>query len=203
MDSSIVCSICLEEFNSTSHRPKNLPCSHNLCTPCLEDCFASGIKTCAVCRKPIGAISIDEIPFNTDLEKLLQYVSQLIQAQQNTDGFDTNTSAQGASDNSSAVKLHEDVGLHLVSDEGFQFSWEDEELQLALALSKSGIESKEGEEASYHINAEQLQEDEELKLALALSMSHDENKQEVNINKKEALIRRIPKLGGYTYNYKK
>ncbi|CAL4067124.1 unnamed protein product, partial [Meganyctiphanes norvegica] len=182
-DSSIACSICLEEYNDTNRRPKALPCAHNLCLRCLENCIALTVNKCGVCRKPFAATSVGEIPFNTDLEKLIRYVSQLTQGQQGTGGLDSPTSTIHHMQGESANKSAED--LKLACEEGLPYSLEDEEeqLQLALAISYSEAEPKEREEASGNSSADGelhlafggrfSSEEEDLELALALSKEYD------------------------------
>ncbi|CAL4119931.1 unnamed protein product [Meganyctiphanes norvegica] len=91
----------MEEFNGTSRRPKALPCAHHLCTPCLENCIARRMNKCSVCRKTFAASTVDDIPINTDLEKIIEYVTQfnmkgtgpnagiLTKAQLNIDSIDS------------------------------------------------------------------------------------------------------------------
>ncbi|CAL4080339.1 unnamed protein product, partial [Meganyctiphanes norvegica] len=76
VDSSIKCIKCEEEFNSISHRPKALPCSHNMCTPCIENYIESNMKECIVCNKAFDATSAEDIPVNTAVENLIVCISQ-------------------------------------------------------------------------------------------------------------------------------
>ncbi|CAL4097452.1 unnamed protein product, partial [Meganyctiphanes norvegica] len=65
------CGICLQKYNTT-HRPRTLQCGHNFCGTCLQNCIHQGIDKCSVCRRPLTATTIDEIPINTDFEQLIQ-----------------------------------------------------------------------------------------------------------------------------------
>ena len=73
----IECCICLNEYNETDRRPRALPCAHNICTSCLQDCLNAGRDRCSICRKAYRQKRIEEFPINTDLEKLIQLNSKM------------------------------------------------------------------------------------------------------------------------------
>ena len=52
---SSTCPICTSPFDSTTHIPKQLPCTHNFCTPCLTTWLqkSSQAYTCPLCRSCI------------------------------------------------------------------------------------------------------------------------------------------------------
>ncbi|CAL4210611.1 unnamed protein product [Meganyctiphanes norvegica] len=67
----IECGICLEEYNQT-RRPRTLHCAHNFCGPCLQKSIVQGGLKCSICRKSHAAATIEDIPINSDLEKIVQ-----------------------------------------------------------------------------------------------------------------------------------
>ncbi|XP_045117472.1 RING finger protein 224-like [Portunus trituberculatus] len=44
------CPVCLNTFDDTHRRPRNLPCGHTLCTPCINELKEQGAVTCPTCR---------------------------------------------------------------------------------------------------------------------------------------------------------
>ncbi|CAL4190371.1 unnamed protein product, partial [Meganyctiphanes norvegica] len=67
----IECGICLEEYNTT-RRPRTLPCGHNFCGDCLQNCIEQGSNNCSICRKTHTATTVDDIPINTEFETVIQ-----------------------------------------------------------------------------------------------------------------------------------
>ena len=62
------CAICLEEYSST-HMPQLLPCSHNICSVCIET-LPTNEQICPLCRNPYTRT---EITPNFDLiEKIMK-----------------------------------------------------------------------------------------------------------------------------------
>ncbi|CAL4164703.1 unnamed protein product [Meganyctiphanes norvegica] len=73
----IECGICLEEYNTT-RRPRTLPCGHNFCGGCLQNCIEQGSNSCSICRKTHTATTVDDIPINTEFETVIQLTRSLI-----------------------------------------------------------------------------------------------------------------------------
>ncbi|XP_064079905.1 uncharacterized protein LOC135196968 isoform X2 [Macrobrachium nipponense] len=71
------CEICNEDFSEGNHCPKVLPCSHSICTLCVEQLIAGNKTNCPFCRKAFDANSANDLGTNIGLLKLLKYVSEL------------------------------------------------------------------------------------------------------------------------------
>ncbi|XP_066965084.1 uncharacterized protein [Macrobrachium rosenbergii] len=71
------CEICNEDFSEGNHCPKVLPCSHSICTLCVEQLIAGNKMNCPFCRKAFNANSANDLGTNIGLLKLLKYVSEL------------------------------------------------------------------------------------------------------------------------------
>jgi hypothetical protein len=47
----IKCSICLEDYDKTFRHPRQLPCQHSFCTPCLTEIMTGKTNiNCPTCR---------------------------------------------------------------------------------------------------------------------------------------------------------
>ncbi|CAL4097081.1 unnamed protein product, partial [Meganyctiphanes norvegica] len=66
------CSICSLNFNNSSRRPRNLPCGHCFCSPCLDRIISKGSKTCPTCRQNHNAKDAASLGINFILEDLAQ-----------------------------------------------------------------------------------------------------------------------------------
>lgn len=57
------CSICLEDYNKTNRIPKQLPCQHAFCSPCLAQVFGADRNNvnCPTCRQKFK-IKCDDVP---------------------------------------------------------------------------------------------------------------------------------------------
>ncbi|CAL4061327.1 unnamed protein product [Meganyctiphanes norvegica] len=76
LNAPIDCGICLEEYDEI-RRPRSLPCAHHVCSPCLQKHITFGGNKCSICSRAYTAISVDEFPINTDLEKMIQLWSHM------------------------------------------------------------------------------------------------------------------------------
>ncbi|CAL4256347.1 unnamed protein product, partial [Meganyctiphanes norvegica] len=73
----IECGICLEKY-TTTRRPRTLPCGHNFCGYCLQNCIEQGNSNCSICRKTHTATTVDDIPINTEFETVIQLTRSLM-----------------------------------------------------------------------------------------------------------------------------
>ncbi|CAL4133675.1 unnamed protein product, partial [Meganyctiphanes norvegica] len=86
----IECSICLEEYNDTTRRPKVLPCGHNFHEHCLQDWIdTNGGNICSICRMEHKVTAVKDIPINTDLEKSIMSLKAV-----NTDNSDESSDGE-------------------------------------------------------------------------------------------------------------
>ncbi|CAL4129736.1 unnamed protein product, partial [Meganyctiphanes norvegica] len=70
MDKS-VCSICVNTFDASNHRPRALPCGHGFCTACIQACISKGNRNCPRCRVEHGANLATDLPVSFILEEFI------------------------------------------------------------------------------------------------------------------------------------
>ncbi|XP_068241944.1 uncharacterized protein [Palaemon carinicauda] len=61
------CGLCNSGFNDDSRRPRCLPCSHNLCTECIEYLITKKNQHCPFCSNEFKSRSADDLMINRAL----------------------------------------------------------------------------------------------------------------------------------------
>ncbi|XP_057703570.1 E3 ubiquitin-protein ligase TRIM35-like [Corythoichthys intestinalis] len=69
LEDHLQCPTCLDVFED----PVMLPCSHNVCRPCLQQWKGAGERSCPVCWTKFGSM---ELPLNLTLKNLCEDVSR-------------------------------------------------------------------------------------------------------------------------------
>ncbi|CAL4081970.1 unnamed protein product, partial [Meganyctiphanes norvegica] len=69
---NLKCEICFEHYDDNNCRPKSLPCGHTFCNQCVAKGILKGQSTCPTCRKPHNAKSVNDLPMNVVLERIIR-----------------------------------------------------------------------------------------------------------------------------------
>ena len=77
INSVFECTICLQSFTTEEdHLPKILACGHNICSKSVSTLFEDRTIKCPVCRKLSKYDSIDDIPTDSKLITLIQFLKK-------------------------------------------------------------------------------------------------------------------------------
>ncbi|CAL4189580.1 unnamed protein product, partial [Meganyctiphanes norvegica] len=109
----LICSICHEEFNLSSRRPKILPCGLCYCLQCLSQYFSSHKCSCEICNKPPhNSKSVEDLPPNIVIERVMNSLKE------NTlEDFSSNTAKKINNDGAVLDSKHVENNLNLSQDE--------------------------------------------------------------------------------------
>ena len=66
------CSVCLNTYNPSDHRPKILPCSHTFCKSCIHELCNQVQPKCPICEKDIEKHDIIAITTNFGTLELIE-----------------------------------------------------------------------------------------------------------------------------------
>ncbi|XP_063845320.1 tripartite motif containing 13-like isoform X2 [Scylla paramamosain] len=66
------CPVCLTTFDDTLRRPRNLPCGHTLCSPCIDGLKQQGAVTCPTCRASHAVPEAGQFPISYTVEGLVR-----------------------------------------------------------------------------------------------------------------------------------
>ena len=71
---SLSCDVCFEEYDSTAHLPKTLPCQHTFCDSCIKSLLFEGYGgfECPVCRGKVT--EYDEVHTNFAVKDIVEAV---------------------------------------------------------------------------------------------------------------------------------
>lgn len=71
------CGVCQEVFDDEARTPRNLPCSHHLCSLCVSSLIRRNDRKCPFCRKPFVALSPEDLMKNNGLLDCIQYLAHV------------------------------------------------------------------------------------------------------------------------------
>ena len=69
--SELCCSICEENYDSSTREPLMLPCGHTFCSVCLKSLLSTSTLFCPEDRSQISITSLSELPKNFSLLRML------------------------------------------------------------------------------------------------------------------------------------
>ncbi|XP_064083107.1 E3 ubiquitin-protein ligase TRIM32-like [Macrobrachium nipponense] len=67
------CPVCKQEFNGEDRRPRNLQCSHHLCTSCIDTMLRNGASFCPICREYVSGVSAKHFKINYGVEDFMRF----------------------------------------------------------------------------------------------------------------------------------
>ncbi|XP_046447945.1 uncharacterized protein LOC124196771 isoform X3 [Daphnia pulex] len=76
----VTCSICMNEYNEYTRKPKVLPCSHTVCFTCLQGIFQDNAIACPYCRQSFklgGYLDVQRLPNNNHALHILKLNQQI------------------------------------------------------------------------------------------------------------------------------
>ncbi|XP_063882587.1 uncharacterized protein LOC135112258 isoform X2 [Scylla paramamosain] len=71
------CPVCLTTFDDTLWRPRNLPCGHAVCSPCIDGLKQQGAITCPTCRASHAVPEAGQFPISYITEGLIRRLRRL------------------------------------------------------------------------------------------------------------------------------
>ena len=71
-DNAEDCPVCLTAFDDTIRRPRNLPCGHTFCTPCINGLKDQGQVMCPTCRVPHVVPEAGHFPISYTVEAFIR-----------------------------------------------------------------------------------------------------------------------------------
>ena len=69
--------MCLTTFDATLRRPRNLPCGHTLCSPCINELVKQGAVTCPTCRLRHALPESGQFPISYAVEGFIRKMKEL------------------------------------------------------------------------------------------------------------------------------
>ncbi|XP_064120341.1 E3 ubiquitin-protein ligase trim-21-like [Macrobrachium nipponense] len=85
------CGVCQEVFDDETRSPRNLPCSHHLCSMCIGALIRRNDKKCPFCRKPFVALSPGDLMKNNGLLECMHYLAHMTRDSSTLKGKDQNS----------------------------------------------------------------------------------------------------------------
>ncbi|XP_063868893.1 E3 ubiquitin-protein ligase TRIM32-like [Scylla paramamosain] len=72
------CPVCLTTFDDTLRRPRNLPCGHTLCSPCIDGLKQQGAVTCPTCWVSHTVPEAGQFPISFITEGFIRRLRRLV-----------------------------------------------------------------------------------------------------------------------------
>ncbi|XP_069159705.1 uncharacterized protein [Procambarus clarkii] len=66
------CTVCYENYEEATRRPRTLPCGHTFCSDCIENAIENDRLPCPNCRAPHRALSALQFPISYCVEALIR-----------------------------------------------------------------------------------------------------------------------------------
>ncbi|CAL4167883.1 unnamed protein product [Meganyctiphanes norvegica] len=73
---ALECDVCHFQVNEVNRKPRNLTCGHTVCSLCLGILKKGNSITCPTCRQVFTVVSVDELPVNFGVIKVLRSLQE-------------------------------------------------------------------------------------------------------------------------------